>query len=123
MLKLIMKKEIKKLQFYFKILFQDDSLELLENMSLINIICGCLSLCMYHNTLLISFLLTGIVIFLATKFFIFYAESVLYVAIYRLITKYHIDEELLKNHIEVDYEMKCLYSKIRQKIAVNYHRP
>ena len=31
---------------------------------------------MYHNTLLISFLLTGIVIFLATKFLIFYAESV-----------------------------------------------
>lgn len=118
-----MKKEIKKLQFYFKILFQDDSLELLENMSLINIICGCISLCMYHNTLLISFLLTGIVIFLATKFFIFYAESVLYVAIYRLITKYHIDEELLKNHIEVDYEMKRLYSKIKQKIAVNYHKP
>lgn len=118
-----MKKEIKKLQFYFKILFQDDSLELLENMSLINIVCGCISLCIYHNILSISFLLTGIVIFLATKFFIFYAESVLYVAIYRLITKYHIDEELLKNHIEVDYEMKRLYAKIKQKIAVNYHRP
>lgn len=114
-----MKKEIKRLQLYYRILFQDNSLELWENMSLINMICGCILCWIYHNALMFSFLLSGIAIFLATKFFIFYVESVLYNVIYRLITKYHIDEELLKNHIEVDSEMKCLYSKIKQMLDIN----
>lgn len=114
-----MKKEIKRLQLYFRILFQDNTLELWENMSLINMICGCISCWIYHNALMISFLLSGIVIFLATKFFIFYAESVLYAVMYRLITKYHVDEEILKNYIEVDSEMKYLYSKIKQMIDLN----
>ena len=111
-----MKKEMKRLQLYFRILFQDNSLELWENMSLINMMCACISCCICHNVLMISFLLAEIVIFLATKIFIFYAECVLYTVIYRLITEYHVDEEVLKNHIDMDFEMKCLYSKIKQMI-------